>query len=292
MALRKLSLPDPFAPELVIDHLRQSSYGTVYRVEGMVARRLLRPATGPAVPVAFDFSTPGELRVEGPEWSAAAARHLFGLDDDLWDCYACLGGDPAMRPLLSRYWGLRLVRAPDLYEALVTAVLGQQVTVAVAQAQRHKLMAALGERHGDLLLYPRPEALVQAGPTYLQSLGISRQKSRYLVEVAMRAAARQLDPAGLGGLPDDAVLARLMEIPGVGRWTAEVALMRGLGRPDVLPGADVGLWNAVQRVYRREERPEETEVRQMGEAWRPWRSYAAFYLWASLTDPQLAVGFA
>lgn len=288
----RIPLPAPFAPALVLQHLRQSAYGAVYQVDGLVARRLLRPAHGPAVPVSFDFSTPGELRIDGPAWAGAAARHLFALDDDLWDCYACLGGDPALRPLLERYWGLRVVRAPDLYEALVTAVLGQQVSVPVAQAQRRRLMAALGEGVDGLQLYPRPEALVQAGAASLQGLGISRQKSAYLVQVAMRAATDMLDWTDLAGLADADALARLMAIPGVGRWTAEVALMRGLGRPDVLPAGDVGLGNAVQRLYRLPERPPEPALRRLGESWRPWRTYAAFYLWTSLGDPDLAIGYA
>lgn len=290
--LPTLAIPDLFSPELALAHLGQSSFGAVYKLEGRVARRLLRPAAGPAVPVAFDFSVPGILKVEGPDWALPVARHIFALDDDVLDCYACLGGDPAMRPLLERFWGLRVVRGPDLYETLLTAVLGQQVTVAVAQSQRRKLMEALGERAGGLVLYPRPEALVQAGAEYLQGLGISKQKSRYLVQVAMRAAVNMLDWADLSGRSDEDVLHRLMEIPGVGRWTAEVALLRGLGRPDVLPGADVGLWNAAQRVYGLPARPEEKEMRRMGEAWRPWRSYGAFYLWAALTDPALTIGYA
>ncbi len=285
-----LPLPNPFSPGLVLEHLRQSSYGAVYKVEGPVARRLLRPPVGPAVPVGFDFSVAGELRIEGPDWAVAVARHIFALDDDLLDCYACLGGDPAMRPLLGQFWGLRVVRAPDLYEALLTAVLGQQVNVAVAQSQRRKFMEALGERVDDLVLYPRPEALVQVGAEYLQGLGISRQKSRYLVEVAMRAAVNLLSMTDFGTLTDDEAMPRLLEIPGVGPWTAETVLMRGLGRPDVLPGGDVGLWNAAQRVYRLSERPDERDLRQMSETWRPWRSYAAFYLWAALADPALAVG--
>lgn len=301
-----LQLPRPFNVDWALAHLRTSSYGTPYRFEGPCRLRRVLPVDGRPAAVEFDFChTAGQLAVRivggiGPsdgrsEGACAASPGLrslsaliWGLDDDLSDCRAVLGGDPHLGPLMQRYAGLRVVRAPNLYETLLVAVLGQQVSVASAQAVRRRLMAELGDRvtadGQEYSGYPPPERLLEAGPDGLRALGASRQKARYLLEVAQRAVAGELGRAAFAGLSDEAAVARLCEIPGVGRWTAEVALMRGLGRPDAFPAADVGLMVAAQRLLGLSHRPTESELRMVAERWQGWRSYAAFYLWMTLMD--------
>jgi DNA-3-methyladenine glycosylase II len=181
---------------------------------------------------------------------------------------------------------LRVARVPDPYEALLVAVLGQQISVRAASAIRQRLMLALGGRlevdGREYYAYPSPERLLAAGVEGLREAGISRQKGRYLLAIAEKAAAGDLERPLFEALSDEEAIALLTQIPGVGRWTAEVALVRGLGRPDVFPAADLGLMVAVHRLMELPTRPTERELRAIAERWAGWGSYAAIYLWATL----------
>ena len=102
-------------------------------------------------------------------------------------------------------------------------------------------------------------------------------------DLAAHVIDGRLDLKGLKKHPDDEVMRQLIAVKGIGRWTAEIFLMFRLGRPDILPADDLGLMNAVHRAYRLRKRPDPKKLRQIGEAWRPYRSVAAWYLWQSLT---------
>jgi DNA-3-methyladenine glycosylase II len=128
---------------------------------------------------------------------------------------------------------------------------------------------------------------MKVGELALRQQGISRQKSAYLLEIARHAAAGKLDRAAFTGLSDDDAIARLCEIRGVGRWTAEIVLMRGLGRTDVFPAGDLGLQAAFRELRGMGERPSEKRLRKIAERWKGWRSYAAFYLWMTLQSRTL-----
>lgn len=315
----RLELPRLFHTELALHHVKTSSFGAPCRFEdGERVSRLFRLSAGPVV-VRFSFRSGPEEPAKVLEVSllgfadarpASAADHavssgmaafvpgagekelrdlaasLWGLDDDLEACYAAYAGDPVLGPLVRRFSGLRLVRGPDLYETLLVAILGQQVSVASAQSIRRRLLATLGDRletDGYLYTgYPPPDNLLAAGPDDLRALGLSRQKSRYVLSLAQWAKEGRLESARFASLDDAAVVGKLTEIPGVGRWTAEVALMRGLGRSDAFPAADLGLQVALQRALGLADRPNEKALREAAEHWKGWRSYAAFYLWMSL----------
>src|SRR5690606_22898744 len=119
-----------------------------------------------------------------------------------------------------------------------------------------------------------PERLAEAGVEGLRKLGFSRQKARYVLEVARRALDGELDPARFADLDDEEAIQRLTEIPGVGRWTAENVLIRGLGRSDVIPAGDLGIRVAIQRLLGLAGRPSEAEVRELAAGWAGCRSYA------------------
>ena len=308
-----VALPRPFHVPRTLAFLQHSALRTPYRfIEARRVRRLVRLDGRPSV-VEFRFpdtprpaplagapsaqlrihvvrtsgerSVRNERRPSGPALRRLATT-VWSLDDDLQDCYRVFGQDPLMKRVLAHCRGLRMIRTPDLYEALIIAVVNHQVSVAAAESIRRTLYAALGDRlTREAVTYlscPPPRRLLTAGTRTLRALGLSRQKARYVREVAERAAAGALDPAVFEDLDDEDAIARLTEIPGVGRWTAEIVLMRGLGRADVFPAGDLGLVVAAQRVLGRRDRPTEDELRGMAERWRGWRSYGALYLWRSL----------
>ena len=307
-----IPLPERFNVEWMLNHIRSSSYGVPYRFVGQrVLRRPLWLAGAPVL-AEFDLSQAGTmgLRLVSLRGHAARpskkkgalldelitqARFLWGLNDDAEGHHASMASDRDMAPLLERFGALRIVRAPDLYEALLVAVIGQQVSVQAAQSVRRRLMQNMGTRvTGDNApgqenhyLYPTAQQLIKAGELALREQGLSRQKSIYLLEIAHRAATGELDREAFATLSDENALRRLCEIKGVGRWTAEIALMRGLGRNDVFAAGDLGLQVAVQELRGMPERPSEKALRKIAERWKGWRSYAAFYLWMTLQSKAL-----
>jgi DNA-3-methyladenine glycosylase II len=308
----RIQLPDAFNVEWMLNHIRTSSYGLPYRfVDQRVLRRALRLDGAPVV-TEFDLAragimelrlpsdqgrslAPGRKRTAVLEALATEARFLWGLNDDAGIYPAAMASDPRMARLLKRFGGLRIVRAPDLYEALLVAVVGQQVSVTAAQSIRRRLMQTMGRRvtvgvgpgREDYYLYPTAKEVIAAGESVLREQGLSRQKSAYMIGIARLAVNGELERDSFAALSDEDAVARLCEIKGVGRWTAEIAAMRGLGRPDILPAGDLGLQVAVQEVWAMRERPSEKALREFAGRWTGWRSYAAFYLWMTLQSRAL-----
>jgi DNA-3-methyladenine glycosylase II len=218
--------------------------------------------------------------------AAALVRRCFRLDDDLSPLEELSLVDPHFGALVQRLRGLRLLLMPSAFEALVWAIIGQQINVAFAYKLKRVLVEQFGERleHGGRVyhLFPTVERLASLEPDTLRPLQFSGQKARYIIDLARGIAAGQLDLEALAELPADEARAQLMALRGVGRWTAEYVLMRGLGARDELPAADIGLQEAAWRIYGSERRPTEAELRAVAEPWSGWRSYVAFYLWYSL----------
>lgn len=302
----QIHMPEQFSTEGMLNHIRTSSYCVPYHFAGRYVLRRALWFRGAPVVAEFDLSQAGTMglrllsrdghsarssrlnaaRLDGV---AMQARFLWGLDDNAEPHYAAMSSEPRMALLLERFGPLRIVRTPDLYEALLVTVIGQQVSVQAAQSVRRRLIRNMGTRvtvgsipREEYYLYPTPRQLLEADESMLRQQGVSRQKSVYLREIAARAEAGELDRAAFADLSDEDAIERLCEIKGVGRWTAEIALMRGLGRPDVFAGGDLGLQAAVQELWGMKERPSENALRNIAERWRGWRSYAAFYLWMTL----------
>jgi DNA-3-methyladenine glycosylase II len=160
---------------------------------------------------------------------------------------------------------------PAGFASLVEIVLAQQVSTASYRAIAARLLAAIGAI--------TPDGILSLGDQGLRALGFSRQKAIYAVGLAVAAIEGRLDLAALAREPDEVVLAELIRLPGVGLWTAEIYLMFCLQRPDVLPAGDLALRAAAGLIKRKRTRPEESALRRMGEAWRPWRSVASRLLW-------------
>lgn len=208
----QIPLPEPFSIDLALAAVGASSFGTPFAAVGPDHVRRLLYLAGQTAVVDFTFCRASrELQVTSQSLVDAAplrsvANHLWGLDDDLPACYESLGADPQLRPLLHQYAGLRMVRAACLYEALVSAILGQQISVASAQSIRRRLIGALGDRlavQGEVIAaYPLPDKLLQAGSEGLHALGITRQKARYLLAMAEQASTGELEPDRFALLSD------------------------------------------------------------------------------------------
>jgi DNA-3-methyladenine glycosylase II len=245
------------------------------RAEGGADQPALRIALldGPATPSQLDAAT-------------ALVARCFRLAEDVTPLDHLAEADPAFGTLVQRVRGLRALIMPSAFEALVWAITGQQINVAFAYKLKRVLIERFGRRleHDNCtyFLFPDPERLATLDRDELRALQFSGQKARYIVDLARLIADGRLDLEGLRSLPAEAARATLMELRGVGRWTAEYVLMRGLGARDELPAADIGLQTAAARIYRLDRRPTEPELRALAEPWAGWRSYYAFYLWFTL----------
>lgn len=162
---------------------------------------------------------------------------------------------------------LPLRRRPEGFAELLSAIISQQVSVASARAIWARMQAAG---------FDRPEAVAAAKDDELRACGLSRPKLRY----ARALAAANVDFAALRVLTDERVVAQLIEIPGIGRWTAEIYAMFALGRADVFAHNDLALQESAKILFSLIDRPSEREMRHLAEAWSPWRAVAARLLWA------------
>ena len=157
------------------------------------------------------------------------------------------------------------------FETLVLLVVEQQLSLASA--------AAIMGRVREAVAPFTPETLLGLGEDRLRSLGLSRAKAGYCRALARAFVDGDLKPARLARLDDEAAIAELIRVKGIGRWTAEIYLLSALGRLDVLPAGDLALQAAAQHLYGLDERPAAGALREMGENWRPYRSVAARILW-------------
>jgi DNA-3-methyladenine glycosylase II len=171
-------------------------------------------------------------------------RYLGGpFDLDSFAAFAT--GDPVLGGLVMRLRGLRPPLAPDPFEALVTSITAQQISLRAAAAVRNRLIEAYGERHGRAYAFPARERLAGVATQDLTPLGFSRRKAEYVVGLARS----ELDLDGLAALSDEEVKARLVALPGIGEWTADWFLARHLARPEAWPAGDLGLRKAVLHFY-------------------------------------------
>lgn len=176
--------------------------------------------------------------------------------------------DPALQPLIAAHGALELTPADDPFRRLVASIVGQQLSVASARAIRERLFAA-----AEIT----PAALRQVDEDRLRALGLSRQKTEYVQNVAQAFSEDgRLAGAAWADLGDEEIIAALTEIRGVGVWTAKMFLLFALARPDVFPVEDLGIRAGMTRLFGDMTRPEMTE---RAERWRPHRSTASLYLW-------------
>ncbi len=221
-------------------------------------------------------AAPGGVQIEpGDPALAGPVRLLLGGPFDL-DAFARFAAtsDPVLGDLVHRLRGLRPPLAPDPFEALVTSITAQQVSLHAAFAIRARFVRTFGEAARSAFAFPKAQDLASASPEALTALGFSRRKADYVLALA-RA---DFDFAALATLPDDEVKARLVDLPGIGEWTADWFLARHLARPDAWPAGDLGLRKAVSALYFDGRDLSTAEVRAFGERFSRHRNLASQYL--------------
>lgn len=192
-----------------------------------------------------------------------------GLEEGI----AALAGEPVFRAIVERAGTPRFRRRRNGFPTLLHIILEQQVSIDAA--------AAMHRRLSELCRPLMPEPFLALDDATLRRCGFSRQKMGYARGLAQAVADGSLDFTALAEASDADAFATLVALKGIGRWSAEIYLIFALGRADVWPAADLGLQLGVAECLGLAERPKEPALRQMGEAWRPWRSVASCLFWQS-----------
>ncbi len=282
----------PFRLDLTVWALRRRAENRVDSWDGRHYRRLLvingRPRAATVIQTGSPNAPRLEVRVDGPDLSERdipAVDHLLtrvlGLNLDLADFYRLAAADPALAPPADRFRGLKPPRFPTVFEAVVNAVACQQISLNFGIRLLNRLAEAFGpalEVAGQLLRgFPTPEDLAGRQVDELRVLGFSRQKARAVYKLA-GAVAGGLDLEGLAEVDGETAAARLRRLRGVGRWTAEYVLLRGLGRLDVFPGDDVGARNNLRRWLGLGEPLDYARTKALVDRWQPYAGLVYFHL--------------
>ena len=197
---------------------------------------------------------------------------------DYWElaCADLASADPVMAALIARYPDTVLTTRGDPFQTLARAIIGQQISVKAADS--------VWARFAAFVQTVRPEHVATLELDALATCGLSRRKAEYLRDLAGHFVDGRVQPSRWERMTDEAVIAELVDVRGVGRWTAEMFLIFNLLRPDVWPVDDIGLQKAVALHYLDNARPTPGVLRRHGERHAPWRTVATWYLWRSL-DP-------
>jgi DNA-3-methyladenine glycosylase II len=293
MARKTLSMPalPPFRLDLTVWALRRRPDNAVDTWDGRTYRRALEIESGTVELAAVQVGSTAEPRLavtltgkrldqRAEEAARAALARLLGPEIDLAPFYRLAERDPLLRTLAARFRGLKPPRFPTLFECVVNAIACQQLTLTVGIRLLNRLTQAHGTTSADRALHAFPVATRLGGlePEALRPLGFSSAKARSIVELAAAISVGTLDPSAIAGLDDRDAVQALVQLRGVGRWSAEYALLRGLGRLNVFPGDDVGARNNLARWLDCPVPLDYAGVQAAVSRWRPFAGLVYFHL--------------
>ena len=189
-----------------------------------------------------------------------------------------LRADPALARVIAKVGPCRFAPTAEgtHFDALVRSIIYQQLSGKAAATIHARMQDIFGGRA------PTPAELAATPDETLRAAGLSRQKLGYLKDLAARVHSGAVPLDHLDELPDDEIIEALVQVKGIGRWTAQMFLMFRLGRPNVLPELDLGIQKGIQRAYRLRSLPKPDRVRKIGAKWAPYSTVACWYLWRSL----------
>jgi DNA-3-methyladenine glycosylase II len=283
----------PFRLDLTAWALRRRSHNAIDRWHASTYERVVAIEGGPVALRVTQDDPLGVPRLSvllagrpidhgAQELGRRALERLLGLTVDLSAFAAIAEPDPLLGPLAARMRGLKPPRFPTVFEALVNGVACQQLSLAVGIHLLNRLTAAHGrpaaQDPAGPRAFPDPDQLASLQPDELKPHGFSLTKARTTVETARAIADGNLDLEALQQLDDPAAIERLTRLRGIGRWTAEYVLLRGLGRLNIFPGDDVGAHNKLRRFFDIDTPLDYDSVKQLVARWQPYAGMVYFHL--------------
>ena len=283
----------PFRLDLTVWALRRRARNIVDRWDGANYRRVMVVDEGPLEVLVMQSGTPerAQLRItltgkhikrKSQDTVTSALTRMLGLRIDLGEFYRLAAGDKCLGVLAEQFRGLKPPRFPDVFEGLVNAIACQQLSLTVGIELQNRLARRCGPAlQSDRSIefgFPRSKELLLLKPDAFRELGFSYRKAKYLLGLSQETATGQFDFGQLEHLDNPAVTQMLLRLHGVGRWTAEYVLLRGLGRTNVFPGDDVGarnrlaLWLGLRRSL------DYSSTRRIVNRWQPYAGLVYLHL--------------
>jgi DNA-3-methyladenine glycosylase II len=187
-----------------------------------------------------------------------------------------------LQGLFSEHYGTPFVLEFDPYGCIQKCIIHQQLNMAFAHTLSTRFVKEFGFEVEGVWFYPRPEVVAELKVEQLRELQFSGRKAEYVIGVGKEVAEGRLDFEKIKQMSDEEVLQHLTKLRGVGPWTVQNFLMFGLGRPNLFPAADIGIQNALKKLYRMDRKPTKEEMDNFKQGWEPYLSYASLYLWRSI----------
>lgn len=266
-------------------------YHRVIEIAGRLWVYALREGGSPHEPIIQVQLFGGRAQTRHRAAVEAEIQRSLSLDIELDPFYRWASADSILAELIVRCYGMRPPRAPTLFEALVTAISAQQVNLAFATVTRSRLIRRYGQAMTldgrTFYAFPTPESLADAPLQELRDVQFSWRKAEYIVNLARLVATGELSLEEFPQLPNEVVIERITQVKGLGRWTADWLLARGLGRGDVIAAGDLGVRKAVGKFYFAGQTPSIEEVRTYASRWGAFQNLAVHYLLAGLRLPAL-----
>ncbi|MGI0079029.1 MAG: DNA-3-methyladenine glycosylase family protein [Nitrososphaerales archaeon] len=290
----------PFRLDLTAWALRRRQSNMVDRFDGLRYQRVItsdEKALGMSV-IQTGSIERARLKVEitgkrlGSAESRVAQKYLellLGLRIDLRRFYESARLNPKFGDLARRFLGVKPPRFPSIFEALVNAISCQQVSLTVGLLLMNRLAQNYGPRLSDqtsAVAFPRPQDLSKLKQDMLRKLGFSVRKSRYIIGLARSIIGGQVNLENISGMKDDEALEYLQQIPGIGRWSAQYALLRGLGRLHRFPADDIGAQNGLKRLMGLRKRPDYQRTSELLESLQPYAGLVYFHLLLNRLDQE------
>lgn len=293
----KIAVPQQFSFSENINYMSRSTNECMFHIENNKISKVLSVEQERwIVEVSEEEGDYLTVRFLGEKWPSSEGvrsavtshiREWFDLDTDLIPFYERAQQDPLLQKVVTRFFGLRTIGIPDLFEALCWGIIGQQINLAFAYTLKRRFVETFGQlvewKERKYWVFPSPNEIARLAVSDLTGLQMTAKKSEYLLGVAKLMAEGTLSKELLISTKDYKMMeTQLVKIRGIGPWTANYVLMRCLRAPSAFPIDDVGLHNAIKHLLEMDRKPSIAEIKHLSSEWTNWESYATFYLWRSI----------
>jgi DNA-3-methyladenine glycosylase II len=291
----------PFRLDLATWALRRQRHNIIDQFDGTIYRRILVIDSDPVLlsvqqkgnasnPVLKAVVQGCPTAVKNKTQIKQIVSRLLGAEIDLAAFYAAAKADPVLDELVEKYKGFKPPQFTGIYEAILNAICFQQLSLHVGVVLMNRLAQVCGKEieteYGRFFSMPGPEAIIKTTPAKLLELGLSNNKVKALIELADRATSEKDEFGEIAISDDETAIDKLKTFRGIGRWSAEYVLLRGLGRLHIFPGDDVGFQNGLKKWLKLRGRPEPKQARRIVHKWFPFGGLIYFHLLLARLDAE------
>ncbi len=268
-------------PKNIIDQLEENRYSRVFVCDNVPIKLTVTQELDSNSEIIVILQSKKEItKIE--KNALSLIQNMLGLSVDLQPFYLLANDNETLDRLAKQFIGVRPPRFPSIFESLINAIACQQLTLDLGIVLLNRFSERFGVKFkdGDTILYafPRPDDLADASQDDIRKLGFSIQKARAIKELSTKVIAKTINLTHLERKGNEEVIEYLSTIRGIGRWSAEYVLLRGLGRFDIFPGDDVGAQNNFQRLFHLNRKPNYEEIKELTSQWHPYEGLVYFHL--------------